>query len=776
MSSDFMEVDSSLLVLESPEEAISQIGDEELARLSRLLVDSANKVTQQLTVLPRSDRDPDKKDQLVRQDIIDSTLVEIVGEEEFSRAYELSAIFGDLQRKRGNSEYPKESFLYEGVMSLAIGILRSRSALRSAHGTITQRTKRIVNYIRGDDEVLDSSQLSIVTSKITDPSYKLSEERLSIINSGQDLTIEQLDKLLGLADKVDPSTSLVTAKLIIFASIARVFDRPEIRNALDNTYRGTSESVDHVQDSEYADIYHAVELLDSLEEDSDDWQIRMELMLNSGSSSIRQRVGIGPGRKFRDEYNLLYQLATVYRKLWAVSNDIEQTRSAKAWLENERKAVQQQTANSLVSQAIDILNGNLNSVSDWHNLAVMSAQGIPEKSDELWQRAIRADRIRHALAAGILRTLESSGQMDIDPSLKKALLDQDSNIFEGLFESYKTEELLRQLGPEIDARLAEFNSIDGKYTISNKKLRERNPDLISLAKLLSDSLSEHEPIDDSTSRLLVGLMLGVYWERTGKDASNSQLIQEYLVDIHRLRQLGSELEYFGQRHESRLLKHINLLDELIDSGLFDDFENHPELAVFEDFIIEYIIARDSSSSEQSASDNAENEEVGFSEVPVETIRQARQEDLLVFPPNTSLRDILEDFKSNITEKDLPLIEWERITKLVELRDHCLQQGLQVEFIRTKHASWQVLPFFILEVKLPNDDHAVAIVESPVYGNATYIFRESSERPTWREVVQLTRQEAREFGAVPAVHVDSSQLNKHFKKVWDRLISELTVFR
>ena len=161
-------------------------------------------------------------------------------------------------------------------------------------------------------------------------------------------------------------------------------------------------------------------------------------------------------------------------------------------------------------------------------------------------------------------------------------------------------------------------------------------------------------------------------------------------------------------------------------------------------------------------------------IPIEVFRQANHEDILVFPPSAKEEDVVRDYGDGIDEGDKADIEWDRIKHIVRLRAQFIKQGLEVTFIRTKHASWQVLPFFVLEVKLPNDEHGVAVVESPVYGNATYIFRESGDRLPWRDVVQMDRREARDLGAKQAVHVDSTKLDKHAEKVWNRVISELTV--
>jgi hypothetical protein len=161
-------------------------------------------------------------------------------------------------------------------------------------------------------------------------------------------------------------------------------------------------------------------------------------------------------------------------------------------------------------------------------------------------------------------------------------------------------------------------------------------------------------------------------------------------------------------------------------------------------------------------------------MPVETIGQAAYEDIKVFPPSATSTDVINDYVKGIEENEMPSIEWERIRRLIALRDQLIKQQLQVQMIRTKHASWQVLPFFVLEVKLPGSELGVAVVESPVYGNATYVYREAGDRLSWRDVVQLERQEARELGAIPAVHVDSKKLDVHFQKIWNRVISELTV--
>lgn len=221
------------------------------------------------------------------------------------------------------------------------------------------------------------------------------------------------------------------------------------------------------------------------------------------------------------------------------------------------------------------------------------------------------------------------------------------------------------------------------------------------------------------------------------------------------------------------------MDELIDSGAFDDTEEHPELEPLVNFVLHYLDIRDgvaeAKTIPETRSEESEPSDEALIELPTEIIGQAKPEDILVFPPGTSHREIVEEYAQHLEPEDEAIIHWDRIKKLAELRDHCKKQNLAVELIRTKQASWHRLPFFVLEVKLPGNEQGMAVVESPVYGNATYTFREADDRLSWRDAVELTRQEAREWGAVPAVHVDDTQLDKHKKKLWDRIISDLTAF-
>lgn len=558
-------------------------------------------------------------------------------------------------------------------------------------------------------------------------------------------------------ERIHPQTDLSPAQLLVFMEALKIFKQESVMGAV---FASGGESTKVAAEAPHGPYYETAFFIDYAR-DSDQSIVSHVRMLRRGHAKGRP-LGI-PNRQFSRSMNRLAQLGMIYHNLTVDQQLLRKLPELASSLRRDSTGIQKAEVNLLVLDAVGALQDGYHNMVDLVNQRLQEADTHAEQ-EHLWELAAQFDEAKIELGHWFKDRLESLG-IDPDDDLLKSTLDPEIIAQMG-----RRSEARRQaeLAREIEPRLEEFAAIEKSYVLSNSQLRQRHPDLITLAKQIGDSLSEHENVSTEILRSFTGLLLGVYWERTGQGASTESLARDYTQDAQSLRALSGELETLGQTCDSKLLRMMNLLDELIESGFFEN----SQFERFSGFVIDYLLTLDGKSG---AADSKKTEQDNPT-LPVEAMLKADYEDIKVFPPSTTAGEAQDDYLQNITEKDLPTIEWERIVKLIELRDQFNSQGLETTLIRTKHASWQVLPFFVLEVRLPKQPVAVAVVESPVYGNATYVYREAADRPSWRDVVQLERHEAREFGAVPKVHIDSNRPDNHLVKIWNHVISDLTIRR
>ncbi len=601
-------------------------------------------------------------------------------------------------------------------------------------------------------------------SQIAQPAHT-TEDRLQQmfkeIPSG-DLDPIVLANFAAARESVSPQLDLSPAKLLVFSEILKIFKLEAVIKAAGKL--GDGEIAKEVVASPYG-LYHETNwFIESARNSNEEITSHIRMLHNAHGKGRIMNI---PARQFSRAMDRLAQLGYIYRYLTLDEAFLQEMPERASILRKDSNIVRKEAVSNLVAEGANSFTDAFNAMASLVNNNLHQTDDESEK-EHFWGLARLFDSAKIELATWFKHEVDSLGiEAHHELIAEKLLPSIDLQIHRR-----NEKQQLEELAPEIEVRLEEFQALDSVYTLSNSQLRHRHSELIPLAKKISDGLSEHEPVSAETLRAFTGLLLGVYRERTGQNASTELLANSYVEDAARLRELSFELEFLGQPVGSKLLNMMNLLDELIESGFFED----PAFEQFSDFIIEYLVALEGKSAEASGTDEPEEDTpiLPVPAPPVEAIRQADYEDIKVFPPGSNAGDVQEDYIRVIGEIDLPIIEWGRITKLIELRDQFSNQDLEVSLIRTKHASWQVLPFFVLEVRLPEQPFAVAVVESPVYGNATYIYREARDRPEWREVVQLERHEAREFGAVPKVHIDGSRLDNHVVKVWNHVISDLTI--
>jgi hypothetical protein len=581
---------------------------------------------------------------------------------------------------------------------------------------------------------------------------KLSKEEE--IRSFREYCAESIVSNSGIEKNID----LSEVKLVVINDLLSEFSKPCFANILSKFHK-YSNNPPLTMLGYYVDTLHQTDSSSTVE-------LHQELLLEDKENRLFKK----PSRKFTKVLDRIWELAELYKTIITAEDVIQD----EPIISNKLKDIYE---NATMEESAYISSSVCNKIFSNHKeLLAWCNQQTTDRFSEVKEQVLFIDSQRSEAASQIKKSIML---LPLPRALNHEVVgDLDyitKNFIAKAIDKWEIGFQLDQLQPEIESRISRIAEIDAQYELSNSKMRQRNPEIMTLAKILSDSVNNHDPLTVESSRRLVALLEGLYIERTGQDANMEEIVDCYLQDADELKKLILELEFLGSDNKSsKFLESINLLDELIDAGIFDN--KNPGLAKFDEFILTYLMAKypPVETTDVRTINPEENSELDETILPIETINQADFENIKVFPPGASESEIIDDFATRIEENDLPNIEWERIKRLIELRDKFVDQKLDVNFMRTQHASWQVLPFFILEAKLPDTTKSVVIVESPVYGNATYVYREAENRPKWRDVVQLSRREARAFGATAMVHVDSKKLNKHFTKVWNKVISELTI--
>lgn len=130
----------------------------------------------------------------------------------------------------------------------------------------------------------------------------------------------------------------------------------------------------------------------------------------------------------------------------------------------------------------------------------------------------------------------------------------------------------------------------------------------------------------------------------------------------------------------------------------------------------------------------------------------------VLPEGTSIVDLakaeLEDDQTTESEDSEVVVDRYDFRRLELLQDIVdLYGNNRVNIYKSRPSTIGTEPYYVAEIVVSSDDESrtIAIAESPVYANATYVVDESDSAGTWEEVLQLTKKEAREVGAHRLIH-------------------------
>lgn len=766
--------------------ADDMLSDPEIRAIMEAFDAQAAALSEDIDALPAHLELPEPEIPPVTQESVDGIAESLLGCE----LGEVKVLVKHLdETNKPNRKVSDGSILEGGIINIEldqVNPLPSRQAKRrvSRHRSEVQE---LVNFWQSDAEQHPTSQLtagrvSEIRSTLVDPVEKILGKFSPGALEDKATYIAELKRRLGSEDQIDGRIDLSVLKFAVIANIARILHDPEIltpyarsmekardlefmseaAEAILSKFGGslmTAEFLRHAH-TDPAEITETLSIIDAMHRDA--------------------RLFSIPKRSFTAKLNQLKEHADLYIALLETETLIEGSRES---FEEMASNIGNQTeleATKVGYKIADLLNATYNKIALRCNELIKASTDDKPARDIVWITATALDKYRIAMGQQLVDKLLGSGLPTSDAVMDELRIELTPRV-EIQISKLNESHALEILHSEIEQRAQEFESIDGNYEITGKSLRKLRPEAITLAKHLSESLpNDVGPLDHDSARAVVALMLGVHHiKNNGHQVDVRQIVTDYLADASTLQDLSQELAFLGHAKESTLLTTINLLNELIDAGTFDNPAHRDELAIFDEFLLEYMEATTrppQADNLPELSDTDTSAPLPLPDVPTETLLQAEYEAIKVFPPESTDSEIMEDYVRGIAESELPQIEWERITRLVQLRDQLAKQSIEVNLIRTQHASWQVLPFFVLEAKLPDTSKSTVIVESPVYGNATYIYRESSQRQPWREVIQQGRQEARKAGAVALVHVDSKRLDNHFQKVWNRLISELTIYQ
>lgn len=150
-------------------------------------------------------------------------------------------------------------------------------------------------------------------------------------------------------------------------------------------------------------------------------------------------------------------------------------------------------------------------------------------------------------------------------------------------------------------------------------------------------------------------------------------------------------------------------------------------------------------------------------------------DVDVFPPGVSER--IAHRNTSRRNESLIDIDPARLENLVEMKRSLEHKGKVASLMVTNPTRWSPLPLFVLYVQNSAEEQVgVCLIESPVNGNASYIYTvDGTLIQNWEEVAETSRPEARELGANTFVHPTkgSSTLAQHYSlRLMNHMIIEL----
>jgi hypothetical protein len=313
-------------------------------------------------------------------------------------------------------------------------------------------------------------------------------------------------------------------------------------------------------------------------------------------------------------------------------------------------------------------------------------------------------------------------------------------------------ELQSSRAQEIESTI---ESLVSRYEISSKKLRSHENGLALRKRLESLQESGTPVFTEDACRQIASLAL-----------FRSEL-PNLANDIAEIRNLWVELQGIKGKKAARtpLLARIDTLLELHETAppkLIND-ENFAELWS----LAEYLKNPELELADEPAADvEKETTEITAQEKVEKSLEIeprakvidkefAHRELIMAFPPGATEREIREDFEKIKKKYKRVSEEWERIESLVLLQLELRALGYSVSTHRLSNSNWHKLPHYAVEA-VDAYNNRIVVVESPIFGNASYIIPNAE----WREIVTETKEGAKILGAIPKVHVHGRSHSEH----------------
>lgn len=328
---------------------------------------------------------------------------------------------------------------------------------------------------------------------------------------------------------------------------------------------------------------------------------------------------------------------------------------------------------------------------------------------------------------------------------------------------------------EHDERVKQMESIkilieelDKTYRVSSRDLRELDPGFKfsrSIESNLFENGSKRYLFRQDEARLLAATILS-----PKLDLENLRLDLQTLGNLHQKRlKLGS--------HEPApsLFKVINTLRERYELG---ELSQKSQLKPLAEFIERLDGLNEGSSDDLLAKTDWDRpvrpERNDILDLPKKPFPPESRAEKSTGTKEIEEKDIDPDKIADDVEKEISnshgggyVVEQERIDNFIDLYERMKSQfGDMVTMYRTQHSSWHPLPYYVIE--LGND---VAIAESPIYGNASYIIPSIE----WKEIIEFSRRDAKQLGALAVVHPNEDAKvgsDYHVRKLYDLVVDPL----
>lgn len=338
-----------------------------------------------------------------------------------------------------------------------------------------------------------------------------------------------------------------------------------------------------------------------------------------------------------------------------------------------------------------------------------------------------------------------------------------------LLESAEDQKRLTELKEALDPLYARVAEIDKDHAVTGSSLRKLGGlPLRTRLEHYTEPGSNLSLFDSDSAQQLVGLALVVHEQAKGVQLAN---------DVSELRKLWADIAFLSPKAKREgLIRDIDTLMEWHESAsqkLLNDRELTPIWELAKLLKQEHNTVSTGESTEDPVPPGLTEE----TEEPSDTLPPAPRQNWRIpeefshierveaFPPGITGEMIVEDLTRISKDYEGDPVDWERIHSLIDLRHDLELDGFMVKTHRLLQSEWHPLPHYVLEIR--TSDGCTAVVESPIYGNATYVIPDAD----WREIVRFSKEDVRkDWGGIAKVHAPNRSSGEHRAKLRDTVIA------